>query len=249
MLDSRTLDYPLALRMVGGGGAVWGAVQAALTPAQQQRAAALGLAVTPLADLTLLHLAAPGAPAQAQAAALLRWEAPDDPSAVPGLALLDAARPADPPAPNLLPPPSMSVVLRGQASPHGTEPRDRWALFAGTALAPGGPGFLLHPGGEVNVTLATARAVPGRPYTLLFRVRNGALAGEQRVYVTAEGANRRPLATFPTGAGYLCPRAPDWAPGGFAFVIPADTQLLTVWLRARGTGTAEFADVALRAAP
>lgn len=140
---------------------------------------------------------------------------------------------------NLLPAPSHGFTRSPEAV------RDQWTLLPGTTLEQ--DTFRLAPGGSsVNVVFTTGRLRPGGTFVIQFAYRNPQLHGVQRVYVSAHHRDERWLDVFPTGGGYLCDAAQDWKTGAFGFTLPPDTASAIIWLRAVGTGTADYRDVEVR---
>jgi 4-amino-4-deoxy-L-arabinose transferase-like glycosyltransferase len=122
--------------------------------------------------------------------------------------------------------------------------KDRWTLWPGSSLA--GQAIRLEPRGSlVNAIFSTARLKPGETYVIRFFYRNPDLKGTQQVYVSSHDDGGRWLDIFPTGEGYPCERATEWKSGAFGFSPPPHTTGSVVWLRASGTGSAEFKGVEL----
>ncbi len=123
----------------------------------------------------------------------------------------------------------------------------RWILAPNATRTADQTAFRLAPAGAMaNVTLTTQQVDPGKTYALRFRYRNAGLTGEQRVFVSTQNGAGAWLDIFPDGAGYPCLSTDDWATGAFAFTVPAGADALTIWLRATGSGSAEFTEVELR---
>jgi hypothetical protein len=140
---------------------------------------------------------------------------------------------------NILPPPTQALVQATRAL------REHWTLMPGSSLE--GVTMRLEPKGlSTNVVFETARLQPGETYIVRFSYYNPELQGAQRVYVSAHDAGGRWLDIFPTGAGYSCEPANGWRSGAFGFGVPPNAASIVVWLRAKGTGSAEFRDVEVR---
>jgi hypothetical protein len=161
-----------------------------------------------------------------------------------------------------LAPSGLPVDLQGSRD-RGCHPRQHSAASDASPRAgnPGAPGALdpdarQQPGGSndapgakgssTNVVFETARLQPGETYIVRFSYYNPELQGAQRVYVSAHDAGGRWLDIFPTGAGYSCEPANGWKSGAFGFGVPPNAASMVVWLRAKGTGSAEFRDVEVR---
>jgi hypothetical protein len=97
----------------------------------------------------------------------------------------------------------------------------------------------------------TIPATAGDDLLVRFSYRNAGFSGQQLVLISAADAGGHIVQEFPTGQGfpevngYQCLSSTDWTQGAFAFRVPPTTTTLTIWLRATGTGVAEFQDVEL----
>jgi hypothetical protein len=235
-VDGRTLDYASA-RTIAGGGETWGLLYGEATTEDEAAARGAGFEVVRVFGLAVLRPVGPTRTFVEHATALLDWRsgAGKDGSLEMSRLAVRAASGADL-GENLLPPP---------APPAGAGDGG-WELGAGIEVSPDGQGFTMRPENREPNAIFTLESVrPGSEYLLTFRCRNGELRGGQRVYATAH-AGENWLATYPGGLGFLCPRSAEWTEQGFAFAVPDNSSTLRVWLRASGTGTAEFSDVRLR---
>jgi 4-amino-4-deoxy-L-arabinose transferase-like glycosyltransferase len=248
-VEADKLDSQTAVRIAQGHGTVWGMVYTPLTPTEITQAEAAGLEVTRFPGrISLVRVTDAASPLQ-EAQTLLRWGSAAEPRLQTSAALLQAVS-ANTLGENLLPGPEAAQGGVPGVVKAGDGPA-RWVLGPGTAALAADQGMfrLTTAEQEVNITLTTARVAPGKTYLLLFRYRNASLDGSQRVYAAAHNADLAWLDTFPDGLGYLCPRTPDWTRQGFAFTMPAATTAASIWLRATGSGSAEFRDIELRALP
>lgn len=143
------------------------------------------------------------------------------------------------------------------------EPRDRASVeFLDALEAPmvGGPNLLndIPPaivlqahGSEVGAPQITIPVTNGEDLLARFSCRNPGFSGRQLVLISAADSAGRIVQEFPTGQGfpqvngYQCSATSDWTAGGFAFQVPPAATSVTIWLRATGTGVAEFRDVQL----
>ena len=64
---------------------------------------------------------------------------------------------------------------------------------------------------------------------------------DARVYVSAHNAGGTFIGLYPDNSGYRC----SGGRGAFAFATPAGTTAVKLWLRVTGSGSGDFAGVAL----
>jgi 4-amino-4-deoxy-L-arabinose transferase-like glycosyltransferase len=248
--DAPLLDYKAASRLANGKSAAWGLVYQGLSADDAKRAADDGLDVIPLVGMALLRPHSPGLTPVEQAQALLRWGSASDPALLTSSRLLDAVSGKATLGPNLLPPLLHAAIptdvtlidtISGQTALTGT-----WALWSASARLPNSDGLALSANeNEGNITITINSAQPGKTYLFTFRSRNGALNGAQRLFVSAHNGYAW-LNTFPAGQGFLCDSSADWTSNGFAFTVPQNSAVVTVWLRVTGRGTADFEDVEMK---
>ncbi len=241
IIDGVALDEADAEALAQSKGTVWAAVFTNYPPPTDLDGVPReGLEFASFQGQVVIRTPSPGGDASQQAATLLRWGSAFQPGLLSSATLVDVAAGRAQLGPNLLPP--LSATSEAAPKP----PLERWTLRPGVAPAEGGDVVQLAPtGAELNAVLVTNRLVPGRRYLLRFEFRNSALQGEQRVFATTASEADAPTGAFPTGNGFLCRPTASWAVGSFAFTVPAETERTTVWLRATGTGQAEFRRVEL----
>jgi hypothetical protein len=229
-VDGRTLDYDSAQRLAGRGEA-WGLLYGEATDEEAAAAREAGFEMLRVYGLTILRPVGATRTGVEQAAALLDWRSSagtDGPLRMSRLAVQAAS--GGEVGENLLPPPTQAG----------------WELGAGAEVSPDGQGFTMRPENrEPNAIFALEPVRPDSAYLLTFRCRNGALRGAQRVFATAHSEDEW-RDVFPSGLGFLCPRSAEGTEQGFAFTMPDRSSTLKVWLRATGTGSAEFSNVRLR---
>jgi hypothetical protein len=234
--DGRMLDYAAASRIAAGGGAVWVAYYNELSAEQVERARAQRLEVIRFHRVTLLRDGVGGTIAD-QARAMLRWGSVWEPRLTTSIRLIGVPEGRAALGDNLLPPPAEQGVPSAGGRP-------AWELPGPLRVAENGTAIVLLPsGGELNAKLNLREVLPGATYLLTFRCGGGAPDLSRQVFVSAHREDAW-LDTFPTGTGYRC--RDGGALQGFAFTVPDEANALTIWLRATGTGSAEYSDVQLR---
>jgi mannosyltransferase len=222
-----------------GNGDVWGAVFTACQPPDDVNRSPQGeFELTRFPGVVLAKEKSTTASRTAfqRAAALLHWGSAFEPELASSAALLTGLK-SGRFSENLLPVPGALSTL-----PEAL----RWRPDPGTRVSQAGQTFVLRPDDRmVNVTISVT-ATPGEQYLLSFSYLNGALKGEQRVYVTANRADGSWADIFPNGGGYLCSPAAERKSGTFGFTVPPQATSITLWLRATGTGTASYDSPLLR---
>ena len=191
------------------------------------------------ADFSLFG--APKAPGAGESAArdLLMWAAGSEPELATSVRLIEALEGSRALGPELLPAPASSDPETGPPA------LERWTRQPGVVVALDGSGFVESPtGGQVNAILATRRLTPGEDYLLEFACLTVGLQGEVRAFVVATGSGATTI--FPDGAGEVCGSGTDSGDGLIAFTVPADAHLVTIWLRATGSGDATIGPISLR---
>jgi hypothetical protein len=226
LVDGGAVDNLAAKQLLDLKGTVW----AALTFASAEEAAsarASGMVVNSTFETILLVRNESTLPPIDQAQALLRWDSAAQPAFASSIDVIGAVTGVVRLGPNLL----------DQAA--------QWTLSSGASTS--GGAFTLTPvNNEVNVTATLTKVEPGARYLFDFHYREDGSQGYQRTYVVAEDPAGHPLGIFPTGAGYSCGSAKTWREGLFGFTVPAGTARLGIWLRAVGSGTAEFDGLAVQ---
>ena len=232
------MDQQTVTRLQEPSGEVWGAVFTSIEE-DKPRIIPPTFEVTPLTGLLLVRVPQAGSKAE-QAEALLRWGSTFQPALESSADFVALKGGKVKLGANLLP--DLKAPARAVGSP-----TEYWNLTPGTRLADDKRSFVLTPTGEmVNVTFSTQSILPGERYALFFSCRNGDLKGDQRVYVTPTGSDGKWIDIIPSGAGYLCPPSEALTSQAFSFQVPSGTKSLGLWLRATGSGTAEYADLELR---
>jgi 4-amino-4-deoxy-L-arabinose transferase-like glycosyltransferase len=236
--DARMLDYTAASRIAMGGGAVWAVYYNQPSEEQLEQAQAQGLEVVKFHRVTLLRSTLAGSNAD-QARAILRWGSAWEPRLTSSMKLIDVLEGVANLGDDLLPPPSRTATAQsvGTMSVGWELPGSARVTEDGRAIV------LLASGQELNARLALGDVLPGATYLLAFRCGGGAAEMSRQVFASVHNGDTW-LDTFPTGTGYRC-RDGDGVQG-FAFTVPDEADALTIWLRATGTGSAEFSDVQLR---
>lgn len=238
ILDAAQIDDRFIEELRRTRGAVWAAVFQRPPGGISEE----GLEVHRFTGITIARRAesAPGSRDPLAATdALRRWGSAFHSPQVVSRSTFKALATADATRDNILPPPTQALVQATRAL------REHWTLMPGSSLE--GVTMRLEPKGlSTNVVFETARLQPGETYIVRFSYYNPELQGAQRVYVSAHDAGGRWLDIFPTGAGYSCEPANGWRSGAFGFGVPPNAASIVVWLRAKGTGSAEFRDVEVR---
>lgn len=183
-----------------------------------ERASTAGFELHRFPGITLIRWPSSSGSTTERAKSLLRWATSFEPRDRASLEFLDAAE-TIPRGPSLLPAAAEPVVLRT----HG-----------GDATLP-----------------TTIPVIGGEDLLARFSYRNAGLSGQQVILISAADASGNIIQEFPTGQsfpqvnGYQCLGVTAWMTGAFAFQVPPGTTSVTVWLRAHGTGVAEFREVEL----
>ena len=224
--DAVALDDQSADRLTTGHGAVWGAI---FQPSTAERATASGQlrAVTDSFTHLLLVRPDPGLTTQDQAMQLLSW----DSSYVPRLRS------------------SMDVINMetsdANVGANILDTNTTWGVYRGTF--DGTFAFRLQPKGGESIAIGTVGGLtPGDRYLVIFRYENGDLRGSQSVLVISSGTGGKQVALFPNRFGYSCLEEASWTVGFFGVTIPNGGQVLAIWLRATGTGAADFEGIQIR---
>ena len=219
LINGAFLDDRSVARIEESRGTVWAAVKTGYAPPTAvDRASTIGLELHRLTGITMIRWPPASATASDRAKSLLRWASSFEPRDRASAEFLDATQ-TSPRAPNLLPPAAGPVVLRTQ--------------------------------GEGTAQQTTIPVTAGEDLLARFSYRNAGFTGQQLVLISAADSSGHIVQEFPTGQdfpqvnGYQCFSATDWTQGAFAFRVPPTATSLTIWLRATGTGVAEFQDVEL----
>jgi hypothetical protein len=219
LIDGSYLDDRSVARIAESRGTVWAAVKTGYgPPTDVDRASTSGLDLHRLAGITMIPWPSGSASASDTAKSLLSWASSFEPRDRASAAFLDATA-TSPGGPSLMPTATGPIVLRTH--------------------------------GEVSGVPMTIPATAGEDLLVRFSYRNAGFSGQQLVLISATDAGGHIVQEFPTGQGfpevngYQCLSSTDWTQGAFAFRVPPTATTLTIWLRATGTGVAEFQDVEL----
>jgi mannosyltransferase len=218
LIDGSYLDDRSVARIEQSRGTVWGAVKTGYPDNDLEHASTSGLELHRFTGITVIPWPSGSASAADKAKSLLRWASTFEPRDRASSEFLDAAV-TRPSAPSLLPAAAEPIVLR----PHG----------------------------EASGLPITIPVTTGEDLLASFTYRNEGFSGQQLVLISAADPGGHVVQEFPTGQGspqvngYQCLSATDWTQGAFAFRVPPAATSLTIWLRATGTGVAEFQDVKL----
>lgn len=218
-----SLDDQSASRLTTGHGDVWGAI---FEPSTAESATAGDEARVVNSSFTHMLLIRPdhSLTTQDQAMQLLTW----DSSYLPRLLS------------------SMDVMnMETAGAKVGTNILDAnttWAVYRGT-FANNATFRLLPKGGEAFAIGTVGGLTPGDRYIVTFRYQKGELQGSQHVLVISSGTGGTQVALFPNRFGYTCLAASSWTVGFFGVTIPQGGQVMAIWLRAAGTGAADFEDI------
>jgi 4-amino-4-deoxy-L-arabinose transferase-like glycosyltransferase len=235
-VDGRTLDYASA-RRIADGGEVWGLLYGEAPAEDEVAAREAGYEVVRVVGLTVLRPVEAGQTAVDRATALLDWRsrAGKDGSLEMSRLAVRAASGS-----------GLGENLLQQPTQLGGTGDGGWELAPGIEMSPDGQVFTMRPENrEPNAIFTLENVRPGSEYLLTFRCRNSELRGAQLVFATAHSGSNW-TGVFPGGLGFRCVGSEEQAEQGFAFVMPDNSTTLKVWLRATGTGSAEFSDVQLR---
>jgi hypothetical protein len=220
------LDDHVASRLTTGRGTVWGAIfepSSAESATASEQARAVNRSFTHL----LLVRPDPGLTPEDQARQLLSWDSSFVPRLRSSLDVIDMGSGGARVGANLL-----------SAATHWTVSR---------TISDGNGGFQLQPSGaEATVRATLDQLTPGQRYLISFRYRNSGLRGSQTVMIVASDAAGKQLDVFPSRFGYACPTTNSWMEGFFGVTIPDGGQGMTVWLRANGSGEADFEGIQIR---
>jgi hypothetical protein len=174
-----------------------------------------------------------------RAEAVLDWAQQWEPEVGAARKLVAFASGRGTPGPELLPPPTKSVV-------EGTEPSlGSWVLQPHVTVAANGKGFVLQPVGNDVDAIYVTRSLQARG-NYLFSVGcdpNG-ITGSLRVFVVLEWSAGSTV--LPDGAGYTCPVGSTPAQVLIPFSVTAPSTTMTIWLRATGVGVGTYSDPSLR---
>jgi hypothetical protein len=219
LIAGSVLDDRSVTRIQQSRGTVWAAVKTGYEPNDLERASTSGLELHRFTGITLIRWTSGASSSLDKAKSLLRWASSIEPRDRASAAFLDRVDTSSS-LPSLLPAAPAPFVLNAQR-------------------------------GETSELKATAYVTAGEDLLVSFAYRNAGFSGQQLVLVSVADASGRIIQEFPTGQGfpqvngYQCLSARDWTTGAFAFEAPPGARSLTVWLRATGTGVAEFQDVKL----
>jgi hypothetical protein len=221
LMNGSYLDDRSVARIEQSRGAVWGALFTSYAPNDLERASTGGLELHRFTGVTVIRWPSGSASATDQAKSLLRWASSFEPRDRASAEFLDRGRTSSL-GPSLLPTAPEPFVLRAQR-------------------------------GETSVLNATVDVTPGEDLLATFSYRNPGFSGQQLLLIAAADRSGQIVQEFPARQdfqeqvkGYQCLSTTDWTPGAFAFRVPLSVTSLTIWLRAAGTGVAEFQDVKLR---
>jgi uncharacterized membrane protein len=238
VVNGSELDSLTAARLKLRDTSVWGAVFTSGGSDQFATKVPTGFDAVKLVGIELLRSHSNAQSPLHEATALLDWGSKFEPDLEASASLLGVFDGKTRLGTNILP--SLS-----HSSPQPTP--GNWWLTPGAALsADSNRVTLTSTGPEVNVVHTVMAVKEREQFLLAFQYHNGGLSAESKVYVVSNGLQGETLATFPNGAGYVCPYSRSWTRAAFALRVPSGTHSLTVWLRTDGVGSAEFKDVELR---
>jgi hypothetical protein len=219
LINGSYLDDRSLSRIAESRGTVWAAIKTGYAPPTDvDRASTNGLELHRLTGITMIPWPSASASASDRAKSLLTWASSFEPRDRASAAFLDATE-TSPLGPSLLPAAAGPIVLRTN--------------------------------GEASAVPTTIPVTAGEDLLARFSYRNGGFTGQQLVLISAADPGGHIVQEFPTGQGvpqvngYQCLSSTDWTQGAFAFRVPSTATTLTIWLRATGTGVAEFMDVEL----
>ena len=240
VLDELLLDDHSVAALTRPSASVWGAWFDGCNAPDSTRLSNTGIHIRQFAGLTLVWPESNAAPALVQSETIFRWLSLYRPQASDSLDLLEALAGSQPTGKNVLPEPGVTPAESAQAP---------WAFGQGAEFKVAVATMVLHAAGPMVNATVNYSLTPQSKYVLSFQYLNADFRGEQAVFVSAHAMDGAWLDIFPTGDGYACSSAAQWHSGAFAFVAPERTAYVTVWLRATGSGVAEFRNVELRQVP
>ncbi|MHB8612744.1 MAG: glycosyltransferase family 39 protein [Candidatus Dormibacteraceae bacterium] len=234
VVEGQLMNSNVASTLAASTGTVWGVV---IFPSAQQLQLlrSPGAARVDFVDATqqvyLVHTTDQSLSPAQQARELLSWESPVEPRLRAVVKLMDYVNGQAQLGPDLL-----ADATAGSGG-------NGWRLQPGVATAGGALSMGLGAQSpELNAT-TTVRVQSGVDYIVSLECLNSGLSGWQRVYATATDQAGHEVSTLPGSGGFVCPTAATWTSGAFAFQAPATTTMVTLVLRAHGTGIAEFRNV------